>query len=59
MFRVKQIRLLGIDDSPFTRRRKNILVVGVVYRSGIVEGILSTTITRDGTDSTEKLFKMI
>ena len=55
------IRVIGIDDSPFDKQNKSkkVLVIGVIYRQNIVEGILSTHITRDGTDSTLKLQKMI
>ncbi len=52
-------RVLGIDDSPFTRNDEQVLVVGVVWRSGIVEGVLSTHVKRDGLDSTEKLERMV
>jgi hypothetical protein len=52
-------RVLGIDDSPFTREDEQVLVVGVVWREGIVEGVLSTHVERDGLDSTEKLERMI
>jgi len=52
-------RVLGIDDSPFTRKNNRVLVIGVVWRDGVVEGILSTYIKRDGVDSTEKLIEMI
>jgi len=55
------IRVLGIDDSPFDKsgREKRVLIVGTVYRNGIVEGVLSTFITKDGTDSTIKLSRMV
>jgi len=55
------IRVLGIDDSPFNKsgRKKRVLIVGAVYRNGIVEGVLSTFITKDGTDSTSKLSRMV
>jgi len=52
-------RVLGIDDSPFTRKDEKVLVVGVVWRSSLVEGVLSTYVERDGFDSTEKLLRMI
>jgi hypothetical protein len=53
------IRVLGIDDSPFTGRDERVLVVGVVWRSGVVEGVLSTYVKRDGLDSTAKLEGMV
>ncbi|MEM3030576.1 MAG: DUF99 family protein [Candidatus Micrarchaeia archaeon] len=48
-------RVLAIDDAPFTRGEKEVLVVGVVWRSGVVEGVLATRVRRDGSDATAKL----
>jgi len=62
------IRVLGIDDSPFENHEKHgkkhgkknkVLVVGVVYRQDIVEGLMSTRITKDGTDSNLQLQRMV
>ena len=62
------IRILGIDDSPFEKREKHgkkyrkknkVLVVGIVYRQDIVEGVISAHITQDGTDSNFQLQRMI
>ncbi|MFH1447328.1 MAG: DUF99 family protein [Candidatus Micrarchaeota archaeon] len=53
------IRVLGIDDSPFKRSQKNALVVGVVCRKNVVEGVLSTTVSVDGDDATQKLSSMV
>lgn len=59
------IRVLGIDDSPFEKYGKGrkgsgkVLVIGAIYRQNVVEGILSTHVTRDGTDATLKLERMI
>lgn len=57
----KEIRVIGIDDSPFNKfKDKKILVVGVVMRGGSwVDGILSTKVEVDGNDSTKKLAEMI
>ncbi|MEW6328496.1 MAG: DUF99 family protein [Candidatus Micrarchaeota archaeon] len=55
----KGARVLGIDDSPFDQGTKSVLVVGVVYRDGIVEAVLSTSVERDGEDATERVTKMI
>ena len=57
----KEIRVIGIDDSPFNKfKDKKILVVGVVMRGGSwIDGILSTKVEVDGNDSTKKLAGMI
>jgi endonuclease V-like protein UPF0215 family len=52
-------RFLGIDDSPFAPSSLDVLVVGVVERDGLVEGVLSTRVRRDGDDATEKLCRML
>jgi hypothetical protein len=53
------IRILGVDDSPFEKKDRSIRVVGVVWRDGTIEGILSSEVRRDGRDATQKLLKMI
>ena len=56
----KEIRLLGVDDSPFTFKDKYANVVGVVMRGGVyIEGILKKQISIDGNDSTDVCKKMI
>ena len=57
----KEIRVIGIDDSPFNKfKDKKILVVGVVMRGGLfVDGVLSTKVKVDGSDATDKITKMI
>jgi len=57
----KQIRILGIDDSPFNKfKDKEVLVIGTVYRGGdFFDGIISTKVSVDGSDSTRKLIQMI
>ena len=57
----KEIRVVGIDDSPFNKfKDKKIIVVGVVMRGGLyVDGILSTKVNVDGNDSTNKIAEMI
>ncbi len=56
-----EARVIGIDDSPFVKRKdKKVLVVGVVYRGGVFpDGVVSTYATVDGTDATEKIASMI
>ena len=57
----KEIRILGIDDASFDRfKDKDVLVIGTIYRGGDwPDGIISTRVTVDGDDATEKLAKMI
>ena len=57
----KEIRLIGIDDSPFTKHQGGqIPVIGAVHRGGsFLEAVLSTTIEIDGDDATEKIAEMI
>ena len=57
----KEIRILGIDDSPFDKfQDREVLVVGVLYRGGnYLDGVLSTTVEVDGADATLKLMEMV
>ena len=55
-----EIRILGFDDGPFTGRKGNVPVIGVIFRGGnFLDGILRTNVKIDGLDSTEKLVKLI
>lgn len=52
-----QTRILGIDDGPLAPR---VLVVGAVFRGGSwMDGLVSCTIQRDGTDATERIAEMV
>lgn len=56
----KQIRILGIDDSPFTFSDKYCTVIGAIMRGGeYLECILSDHITIDGNEATNICKKMI
>lgn len=57
----KEIRVIGIDDSPFDKfKEKEALVVGVMTRGGqFVEGILSCKVEIDGKDATRKFIELI
>ena len=55
-----EIRILGIDDSPFSKTDGTALVVGVIFRGGnFLDGVLSCRVAVDGNDATEKLTGMI
>jgi len=55
----KGVRFLGVDDSPFSKTDSQVLVVGVLWRNNHIEGVLSTRVERDGSDSTRKLASML
>lgn len=57
----REIRIIGIDDSPFKKFTKgNILVIGTIFRGGtLLDGILTTKVSIDGNNSTKKLIQMI
>ena len=49
----KQIRLLGVDDSPFTFTEKFATIIGVVMRGGnYLECVLKGQVSIDGDDAT-------
>lgn len=57
----KEIRVLGIDDSPFNKfKDRECLVVGTVFRGGSYpDGVMSTKVRVDGHNSTKKLVDMV
>ncbi|UCD13254.1 MAG: DUF99 family protein [Thermoplasmatales archaeon] len=56
----KQIRILGIDDAPFTFNDKYCTVIGAVMRGGeYLECVLSSQITIDGDEATSVCKEMI
>ena len=56
----RQIRILGIDDSPFTFNDKYVTVIGVVMRGGeYIECVLSSQVAIDGNEATSICRNMI
>ena len=56
----RQIRILGIDDAPFTFNEKYSTVIGVVMRGGeYLECVLRSQVTIDGTEATAICEQMI
>jgi uncharacterized protein len=56
----KQIRVLGVDDSPFTFNEKYASVIGVVMRGGqYLEGVIKKQVSVDGDDATYICIEMI
>ena len=57
----QEIRILGVDDAPFTPHSHDpVMVIGTVFRAGAwLDGVLRTYIQVDGTDATEKIVAMV
>jgi endonuclease V-like protein UPF0215 family len=56
----KQIRILGIDDGPFTFNDTTTLLIGTIMRGkNYLECVLRNYVTIDGTDATDICTKMI
>lgn len=55
-----QIRVLGIDDAPFSFGDERVMVVGVVMRiPSYIEAVLRTEVEVDGDDACDRLVEMI
>lgn len=55
-----EIRVLGVDDGPFTSHQGYAPVVGVVFRGGYwLDGVLSTRVKVDGFDAADRIAAMI
>lgn len=56
-----EIRLLGVDDSPFDKfRDRKTLIIGVFFRGGSsMDGVLSGVVEVDGNDASDKIIRMV
>jgi len=53
-----EIRIIGIDDSSLHTDR--VMIVGAVFRGGNwLDGVLRSHITKDGTDATDTIIRMV
>ena len=53
------VRILAVDDVPFSKGDPSTLLVGVVLRKGVMEHVLYRRIEIDGEDSTEAIKDML
>ncbi|NQU98042.1 DUF99 family protein [Candidatus Woesearchaeota archaeon] len=55
------IRVIGIDDGPFVKGKKEkVLVVGTIFRGGdFMDGLVSCHVKQDGDDATDKIIDII
>lgn len=55
-----EIRTIGFDDSPHTDAEGRVPVVGVHMRGALrVEGLLATSVARDGDDATNRIARVV
>jgi len=55
-----EIRIIAWDDCAFSFKQKKVQIVGVIFRGGkFLDGLLSTSIIKDGSDATEKIAQSI
>ncbi|WP_172456333.1 DUF99 family protein [Methanofervidicoccus sp. A16] len=55
-----EIGVLGIDDGPFSKESKEVLLIGTYYRGNrILDGVYFKRIEKDGMDSTEKIVEIV
>lgn len=56
----QEIKIIGIDDAPFSFGQKKVAVIGVVIRgNAYIEGILKAEIEVDGCDATSIIINLI
>lgn len=56
----QQLRVLGIDDSPFKFKDERALLVGALVRvPNYLEGVLTTDVEVDGEDATDRIITML
>ncbi|MBI2146570.1 DUF99 family protein [Candidatus Woesearchaeota archaeon] len=56
----KEIRILGIDDAPFSPADEKVLVIGTFFRGGKwMDGVVSTRAMVDGDDATPQIIEMV
>jgi endonuclease V-like protein UPF0215 family len=56
----RQVRVLGIDDAPFSFEDERVEIVGVVVRlPSYVEGVMVSEVAVDGEDATDKVAAMV
>ncbi len=55
-----EIRILGVDDSPFSFEDENVKIICSVFRgANYIDGLISFDIEKDGDDFSEKLIENI
>jgi len=56
----KEIRVIGIDDSPFKKSDKECMIIGTIYRGGnYIDGLVSSKVKIDGNDATKIIIGLV
>jgi uncharacterized protein len=55
----KGIRIIAFEDSPIIKGSDSVLIVGVIGREEVIEGIISFKVLVDGSDATENIERAI
>jgi hypothetical protein len=52
----KEVRIIAWDDCAFSFGQENVMLVGAIFRgASFLDGMLSTTVEKDGMDATQKI----
>lgn len=58
--RLRTGHAVGIDDAPFRpRHRGDVAIVGAVFSADRLEGVLTSTVRRDGANATDRIAAMV
>ncbi len=56
----KELRILGIDDSSFSKKDQEVLIIGTIFRGGsYLDGLLSFYVKNDSNDATNLLISSV
>ena len=56
----KEIRVIGIDDSPFEKLEKECMIIGTIYRGGnYIDGLVSSKVKIDGNEATKRMVELL
>lgn len=55
----KGVRVLSVEGAPFKKSDKDTIVIGIISRGQLIEGLLSLKVSVDGEDATDNLARRI
>ncbi|MEZ4442452.1 MAG: DUF99 family protein [Polyangiaceae bacterium] len=51
--------VVGFDDAPFPRHAREVRLIGTVCARTRLDGVLSSVVTRDGDDATDRMIELV